>query len=105
MKSLYNYRIANNLDIDNIANFLDIDAQYYNLCENDEAELDVKDLENLADLYGIDIIDFYDDNVVKNSILRYLFNSSNRTIVLTSDLKEIAKFRQIIKAYEKINKI
>lgn len=105
MKSLYNYRIANNLNIDNIADFLDIDAQYYIDCENGDCDLSIHDLESLADLYGIDTYDFYDDNVVKNSILRYLFNPSNRTVVLTSDLKEIANFRKIVKAYNKLEKL
>lgn len=103
MKSLYNYRIANNLDINNVADFLNIDVLYYNSCESGEFELDRESLEKLADLYGIEVSDFYNDNIVKNSILRYIFNASNRTIVLNSDLKEIARFRRVIKEYEKMS--
>lgn len=105
MKSLSNYRIANHLNVSNIADYLNIDAKYYVLCENGELDLDIEELEKLADLYGIDIQDFNEDTGVKNCILRYLFNESNRTVTRTSDLVEIAKFRRVVKAYEKMNKI
>lgn len=105
MKALYNYRIANHLTVNNIADFLQIDSELYPRYESGEFELDIESLEKLADLYGIDVIDFYDDNVVKNSILRYLFNDSNRTVVMTSDLEEVAKFRRVIKEYEKMDRL
>ena len=104
MKSLYNYRIANGISVDAISNFLGIDPEFYPRYESGEFVLDIESLEKLADLYGINTIDFYDDKVVKNSILRYLFNDSNRTVILTSDLEEIAKFRRIIKEYEKMER-
>ena len=105
MKALRNYRIANHLTVNDIADFLRIDSEFYSRYESGEFKLDRESLEKLADLYGIGVIDFYDDNVVKNSILRYLFNASNRTVVMTSDLEEIAKFRRVIKEYEKMDKM
>lgn len=98
---IWDYRIVNNIPGNVIAEFLDIDPEYYFDCENGKEELEIQDLEKLADLYGINISDFYNPET-KNSILRFIFNSNMRTVITVSDLKEIAKFRRIIKAYERI---
>ncbi|MCH5167487.1 MAG: helix-turn-helix transcriptional regulator [Erysipelotrichales bacterium] len=104
MNALYNYRIANHIPMNAIADFLGIDREFYPKYESGEFVLDLESLEKLADLYGIDLMDLYDDKVVKNSILRFLFQDA-RTVITENDLREIAKFRRVIKEYEKMEKL
>lgn len=93
---LKKYREANGLTTKQIADFLYMDEETYKIVENRELDsLLVIDIELLADLYGISTIEFYGDYEVKNTLLKKL--SLNK--LSTDDLREIAKFRSIIKNY------
>lgn len=98
---LKKYREANDLTIKQIADFLYVNENSYKRVESSDVELLVSDTELLADLYGINIMEFYGDYEVKNTLLKNL--SLNK--LPTSDLKEIAKFRSIIKNYDKIQQL
>lgn len=99
---LKKYREANGLTIKQIADFLYMDEEVYKMVESGEIDaLLVIDIELLADLYGINIIELYGDHEVANDLLKNL--SLNK--LSTDDLREIAKFRSIIKNYDKIQKL
>lgn len=93
---LKKYRKANGLTTKQIADFLHIDEEVYKIAENGEIDaVQVLNIEFLADLYGINVIDFYSIGEVKNTLLKNL--SLNK--LSNNDLREIAKFRSIIKNY------
>lgn len=93
---LKKYREANGLTIKQIADFLYMDEEAYKMAESGDIDfLLTVDIELLADLYGINTIEFYGDYTVKNTLLKNL--SLNK--LSSNDLREIAKFRSIIKNY------
>lgn len=93
---LKKYREANGLTTKQVADFLYMDEEAYKMAESGEIDtLLIIDIELLADLYGINTMEFYGDYEVKNTLLKKL--SLNK--LSTDDLREIAKFRSIIKNY------
>ena len=101
--NLKELRVDNNFDIDIIADFLHISSNTYRNYESGTSEIPVKHMEKLADFYGLDAYDFYDENLdVKNNPLTFAFRAENLQV---QDLNEIANFKKIVKNYKKLNSL
>ena len=92
------YREANELTEYQVSEYLDIPEERYVFAEQYEEELTVEEIEKLADLYGIDAIQFTEASDINNTFLKLLGGEN----ISVNDLKHIAKFRAIIKAYDKM---
>ena len=95
------YREANELTEYQVSEYLGIPKEKYFWAERYEEELSVEEIEKLADLYGIDAIQFTEASDVDNTFLKLLGGEK----ISVNDLKHIAKFRAIIKASEFMNRI
>ena len=93
-------RLKNNFSQEQLAQFLDCKRELICYYENSEREVSVEVLEKLADLFGIELEDFFELEVsqIKTSIA-FAFRASAMS---ESDLQELANFRKIVKNYNKI---
>ncbi len=100
-KKLKQLREANGYTQDLIASYLGINRSTYSNYESGDREPPVQLLEKLSDLYGCDLILFYDEqNHTLESILSTAFRID---AIQESDLNEIANFKKAIKNYLKMN--
>ncbi len=97
------YRERMNLSQEAVASFLDIKRETLSYYENStdgraEAPLDV--LEKLADLYGVDLTDFFENDASQlKANLAFAFRASD---LKENDLSQIAQFRKVVKNYIKL---
>ena len=86
-----------------IAQYLGISREYVSMIESDKREANLENLEKLADLFGVELIDILseDENIV--TITASLAFRANELKV--EDLEQISKFRSIVKNYLKMQKI
>ncbi|MEO6903705.1 MAG: helix-turn-helix transcriptional regulator [Bacteroidia bacterium] len=97
------YRERMNLSQEAVATFLDIKRETLSYYENNtdgRAEAPLEVLEKLADLYGTDLADFFENDASQlKANLAFAFRATN---LKENDLSEIAQFRKVIKNYLKI---
>jgi transcriptional regulator with XRE-family HTH domain len=97
------YRERMNLSQATVASFLNIKRETLSYYENNpegrmEAPLEV--LEKLADLYGANLADFFEEDT--NQLKANLAFAFRATDLKQNDLNEIASFRRVVKNYLKI---
>ena len=91
---LKSYRENNHLRTDQIVQYLGIDGEIYIQYENGELEPDYEVLEQLGNLYGVNVFELKtSDDGPLNTLLKY-FDFRSRDDVNPNDLIEIAKFRK-----------
>ncbi len=86
-----------------VADYLNVSRELISMIENNEREMALSNLEKLADLFGVELIDLIDEsheNVTVSAALA--FRADELTNV---DLEQIARFRNIIKNYIRMDKI
>lgn len=97
------YRERMNLSQEAVASFLQIKRETLSYYENNpdgRAEAPLEVLEKLADLYGADLADFFEDDANQLKVnLAFAFRATN---LIENDLNEIAQFRKVVKNYLKI---
>lgn len=97
------YRERMGLSQEIVASFLGIKRETLSYYENNpdgrnQASLEV--LEKLANLYGVDLADFFEDDIKQlNANLAFAFRATDLN---ENDLNEIAQFRKVVKNYLKI---
>ena len=99
--NLKRLRDANRFTQEQLAVFLGINRSTYSNYEMGESEIPFTILEKAADLFGLDLHLFFeeDESVVDNMLV-----CSFRVDDLTpSDMAEVASFKNIVKNYLKIN--
>jgi len=95
------FREKNNFSQETVASFLGIKREMLSYYENNSREPSIDVLENLANLYGADLADFFetDENHINTNVAFAAFRASN---INESDMKELAQFRKVVKNYLKI---
>lgn len=97
------YRERVNLSQESVASFLNIKRETLSYYENNtdgRAEAPLEVLEKLADLYGVDLADFFEEDAVQQKAnLAFAFRATD---LKDCDLKEIAQFRKVVKNYLKL---
>ncbi len=94
------YREKNDLSQEAVASFLGIKRELLSYYENNSREPSKEVLENLANLYGAELVDFFETDLdhIKTNVA-FAFRATN---VNDTDLKQIAQFRKVVKNYLKI---
>ena len=94
------FRERNNFSQEAVASFLGIKRELLSYYENDSRKPSVEVLEKLADLYGVELADFFEtDKDHINTNVAFAFRA---TEVNDTDMKELAQFRKVVKNYLKI---
>jgi len=97
--NLEKLRLKNNLSIETIANYLNITIDEYNQFLESKFSLSTTKLEDLCNLYGVDVSDIFDD--IEPTTLTEI-NLSNLD---AKDLKEIANLNRVVFNYIKMNNL
>lgn len=101
-QNLKAFRSFNRFTQEQVADFLGLKTRSaYSNYESGEREAPLEVLEKCADLYGCDLSMFFEENEVSaKEMLVCAFRADN---VTASDIDEIAKFKNIVKSYIKLN--
>ncbi len=73
------------------------EISYY---ETGAREIPLNILEKAADLFGIELIDFFSEEETVG--IRFAYRAEDSTV---EDLNQIARFKKIIKNYQRINRL
>ena len=95
------YREKNNFSQETVASFLGIKREVLSYFENNSREPSLVILEKLADLYGAELLDFFekDENSFKTNYA-FAFRAEN---IEERDLLVLSKFRKVVKNYVRIS--
>jgi len=94
------FRERNNFSQEVVASFLGIKRELLSYYENDNREPSVEVLESLANLYGVELAEFFEtDNDHAKTNVAFAFRATEMN---EDDLKELAQFRKVVKNYLKI---
>lgn len=97
---LKKFRTRMGLTQESVATFLGIKRELLSYYESDSREAPIEMLEKLANLYGVDLADFFEENEnLMQTNIAFAFRAENLS---DTDLNHIASFRKIIKNYFKI---
>jgi transcriptional regulator with XRE-family HTH domain len=88
---------------ENVAGFLNVSHTILSNYETDKREPSHAHLTQLADLYGVNIADFFDEDPYNNAAtIAFAFRADTLT---PADLQSIAQFKRIVKNYLALNDI
>jgi transcriptional regulator with XRE-family HTH domain len=97
------YRENFGLSQDQIAEMLAIDRSTVSKYESGDREISVIHLNKLADLYGIEMEDFFtEEDSFQNASMSFAFR---RDGLDSGDLNSIASFQKVVKNYLKMERI
>lgn len=102
-ENIKSYRERLQLTQNEVANCLGVSRELISYYEAGKREIDLKKLEVLADLFGVELLNLFEenkDNVVVD--LAFAYRSDDMT---EEDLKQIGGFRKIIKNYLKMRRV
>lgn len=95
-------RKAQELTQDNLAAYLGVSRVQISHYERGEREISVNELNKLADLFGIELADLFEENAnFQNVNLAFAFRSQNPE----TDLDQIAAFKKVVLNYMKMEQI
>jgi len=97
------FRDASGFTQEKVASFLNIERGTLSNYELGTRETPIAILIKLANLYGVDIADFYESDLEK--VQDALFCSFRMNDLSDDDMRDIANFKDIIKSYLKMNYI
>jgi len=102
-RNVKSYRVINGFTQEAIANFLGIKREMISYYENGSREIPFDVLTRLSDLYGVDLVDFYEEDEIH---LKENITCAFRTDGFESeDLETIAHFKVVVKNYLKMNNL
>ena len=82
---------------DSIAKYLGISQAAYSKYESGELDTPISVIENLANLFGVDEYDFYEeDTELQLSNMAFAFRADD---IVPEDMESIAKFKKIVRNY------
>ena len=96
------FRESNNYNIHDIASYLQIDDSAYREYEKGIADVPFNHLEQMADLFGCEMVTLMQESATKNDMLTCAFKAD---YLKPSDMKVIATFKKIVMNYLKIQSI
>ena len=99
-QNIKSYREKLQLNQDQLANWLGVSRELISYYESGKREIDLKKLESLAELFGIELINLIEeDSELISADLAFAFRSDD---ISEEDLEQISQFRRIIKNYLKM---
>lgn len=102
-RNVKSYRVINGFTQEAIANFLGIKREMISYYENGSREIPFDVLTRLSDLYGVDLVDFYEEDEIQ---LKENITCAFRTDGFEcEDLETIAHFKAVVKNYLKMNNL
>ena len=103
-KNLKFLRKKSNLQVEDVALFLDLPAYLYVPMESNASKVSIEALEQLADLYNFEEYDLLTEDLSASGFVTNLvrYDSIHPS---TLDLKEITHFHKIVKNYVKMSRI
>jgi transcriptional regulator with XRE-family HTH domain len=102
-KNLKQLRDFNKFSQEQVATYLGINRSTYSNYESGEREAPLDVLEKISNLYGCDLHVLFEENMESfQDALVCTFRVDNLS---NSDLNEIAKFKDIVKSYLKMNRL
>lgn len=94
------YRERNHLTQEAVAAYLGIKREMLSMYETAERDATLETLEKLSNLYGADLLDFFETDAQQiNTNVAFAFRADS---INDSDLPQLASFRKVIKNYFKI---
>ena len=102
--NIKDYRISLGYTQKQIAKYLDVDRSIISRYENGERDgATLVHLCRLADLFGIDVVDFSEENIISKPV-NFAF-AFRRDGFDEQDMDSIAAFQKIVKNYMQMNEI
>lgn len=96
-------REANRFTQEDVANYLGITRSAYSNYESGIRDISLELLEKIADLFGCELDAFFENDV---KVLENILMCSFRVDQLScNDLKQVARFKQVVLSYMKINRL
>ncbi len=100
--TIKNFRERLGLTQENVAKYLNVKREMISYYERGERDVPVQQLEALADLFGVELIDLIEEDPARvQANVAFAFRSDDLSTV---DLKGIAHFRKIVKNYLMLKK-
>lgn len=97
------YRERNNFSQEVVASFLGVKRELLSYFENNSREPSLVILEKLANLYGVELVDFFEENEnVFKANFAFAFRAEN---IEEKDLHVLSKFRKVVKNYIRISEL
>lgn len=94
------YRERNHLTQEAVATYLGIKRELLSFYETEEREASLETLEKLSNLYGADLLDFFETDAQQiKANVAFAFRAGG---INDADLPHLAAFRKVIKNYFKI---
>lgn len=87
---------------EHVAAFLGIDRSLLSYFETGDRELSLVHLSKLADLFGVEVEEFMQDNPVQKSAMVLAFRKEGLD---EKDMKAIAEFQKVVKNYVAMKKL
>ena len=102
-KNLAILREKRGLTQDDVAKYLGVSRPMVSYYETAEREIPLLHLENLADLYSVEVADLMEDAPDANQVtVAFAFRTDG---LQSEDLKSIAEFQKVVKNYLKMQRI
>ena len=96
-------RTSLGLTQEHIAEYLGVSRELISMIESNEREIGLNNLEKLADLFGVELIDLVNEDEENVTVTASL--SFRAGEIQVADLEQVSKFRCIVKNYLKMQKI
>lgn len=97
--NIHSHRLLQDLTQQQLANYLGVTRELISLIEGGKRDISIGNLNRLADLFGIELADlFEEDSQIQDVNLALAFRSEETDV----DLESIASFRRIVLNYLKI---
>ena len=90
-------RIAKNLSQQNVADSLNVDRRTYAAWETDKQDIKSSFIPLLADFFGVEIADLYEDETIINIKQSFKDSSINTAILILTDKEAINRVLDAIK--------
>lgn len=102
-KNIKDFRVRLNLTQDKLAEYLGVTRGEINYFENEKRTVPSVLIPKLANLFGVDEYDLYeDDDAINNLNIAFAFRASN---ISSEDLNTIGNFKKIALNYLKIKNV
>jgi transcriptional regulator with XRE-family HTH domain len=86
-----------------LANYLSIKRELISYYENGEREIPLEILEKASDLFGVDLVDFFEENTDEARVnLSFAFRADD---LKQEDLEAIAELKKIVKNVQRMNRL
>lgn len=100
--NIVNLRNSQGLTQEHLASYLGVSREQISHYERGERRISVTKLNKLADLFGIELSELFEENIeLQNLNLAFAFRSENTE----SDLEHIASFKKVVLNYLKMERL